>query len=216
MPMPPKAGQQLRRRRPGSSRTSDAHQGRFSGGPPPPLKPRQDADCGMSWPGAPALLFALTVPQARRDPAHAIASTVPRSRKSQRLLICRCGCGGCHRKRSCVRSQIPTNGLRWTSRHPSTPRWITIAAPGSACRGPEAHAKFYAIVESQIADAELPVRGTVERLMAEGIDRHEAIHAVGSVLRTDAGLISSSVRATLPPARCPARIRCGLFAGWRL
>ena len=41
----------------------------------------------------------------------------------------------------------------------------------------EAHAKFYAIVESQIADAELPVRGTVERLMAEGIDRHEAIHA---------------------------------------
>lgn len=44
------------------------------------------------------------------------------------------------------------------------------------------HAMFHVIVESQIADAELPVRGTVERLMAEGLDRHQAIHAVGSVL----------------------------------
>lgn len=44
------------------------------------------------------------------------------------------------------------------------------------------HALFHVIVESQIADAVLPVRGTVERLMAEGLDRHEAIHAVGSVL----------------------------------
>lgn len=46
----------------------------------------------------------------------------------------------------------------------------------------EAHAIFHAIVESQIADALLPVRTTVERLMAEGLDRHQALHAVGSVL----------------------------------
>lgn len=46
----------------------------------------------------------------------------------------------------------------------------------------QAHAIFHAIVESQIADAELPVRNTAERLMAEGLDRHEAIHAIGSVL----------------------------------
>lgn len=44
------------------------------------------------------------------------------------------------------------------------------------------HAMFHVVIENQIADAELPVRGTVERLMAEGLDRHEAIHAVGSVL----------------------------------
>lgn len=44
------------------------------------------------------------------------------------------------------------------------------------------HAIFHVIVESQIADAELPVRGTLERLMSEGLDRHEAVHAVGSVL----------------------------------
>ena len=47
---------------------------------------------------------------------------------------------------------------------------------------PKVHAIFHAVVESQIADPELPVRSTVERLMDEGLDRHEAIHAVGSVL----------------------------------
>ncbi len=45
------------------------------------------------------------------------------------------------------------------------------------------HAVFHAIVENQIAAGdELPVRRAVERLMADGLDRHEALHAVGSVL----------------------------------
>lgn len=45
------------------------------------------------------------------------------------------------------------------------------------------HAIFHVIVENQIAlGDELPVRRTVERLMAEGLDRHDALHAVGSVL----------------------------------
>jgi hypothetical protein len=47
----------------------------------------------------------------------------------------------------------------------------------------QVHALFHAIVEAQIAlGDEIPVRRTMERLMAEGLDRHEAIHAVGSVL----------------------------------
>lgn len=45
------------------------------------------------------------------------------------------------------------------------------------------HAAFHATVETQVAMGdELPVRRTLERLMAEGLDRHDAIHAVGSVL----------------------------------
>jgi hypothetical protein len=45
------------------------------------------------------------------------------------------------------------------------------------------HATFHVIVENQAAlGDETPVRRTLERLMNEGIDRHEAIHAVGSVL----------------------------------
>lgn len=45
------------------------------------------------------------------------------------------------------------------------------------------HAVVHAIVENQVAMGdETPVRRTVERLMAEGLDRHEAIHAVGMIL----------------------------------
>jgi Domain of unknown function (DUF1841) len=46
-----------------------------------------------------------------------------------------------------------------------------------------AHASLHCIVENQLTlgDA-IPVRKTLERLMREGVDRHEAIHAVASVL----------------------------------
>jgi hypothetical protein len=45
------------------------------------------------------------------------------------------------------------------------------------------HAVIHAIVENQFAlGDELPVKRTVQRLMSEGLDRHDAIHAVGSVL----------------------------------
>src|SRR5215510_1511876 len=45
------------------------------------------------------------------------------------------------------------------------------------------HAVTHAIIENQIAAGDkLPVRRTVQRLMAEGLDRHEAIHAVGMIL----------------------------------
>jgi hypothetical protein len=41
----------------------------------------------------------------------------------------------------------------------------------------------HVIVENQIAlGAETPVKATLDRLMSEGLDRHDAIHAIGSVL----------------------------------
>jgi len=45
------------------------------------------------------------------------------------------------------------------------------------------HALIHVIVENQIAlgDA-FPAKGVLLRLMREGLDRHEAIHAIGSVL----------------------------------
>lgn len=55
-----------------------------------------------------------------------------------------------------------------------------------------AHAAFHAVVENQIAEGDqLPVRRILVRLMAEGLDRHEAIHAIGSVL---AGHINELMR----------------------
>ncbi|MBB4364044.1 hypothetical protein GGD65_005098 [Bradyrhizobium sp. CIR18] len=55
------------------------------------------------------------------------------------------------------------------------------------------HAILHVIVESQIADPTLPVRSEAQRLMSEGLDRHEAIHAIGSVL---AGHMNELMRET--------------------
>ena len=45
------------------------------------------------------------------------------------------------------------------------------------------HATLHVIVESQIARGdELPVRRKAQQLMMQGLDRHEAIHAIASVL----------------------------------
>jgi hypothetical protein len=47
------------------------------------------------------------------------------------------------------------------------------------------HAVMHAIVENQIAlGDETPVQRTAQQLMDEGLDRHDAIHAIGSVLAT--------------------------------
>jgi hypothetical protein len=46
-----------------------------------------------------------------------------------------------------------------------------------------AHAVMHAVIENQIAlGDEIPVRRTLQRLMSEGLDRHDALHAIGSVL----------------------------------
>jgi hypothetical protein len=59
-----------------------------------------------------------------------------------------------------------------------------------------AHAAIHCMVENQIALGEAtPVRAAMERLMAEGLDRHEAIHAVGSAL---AGLLADLSRGEGP------------------
>jgi hypothetical protein len=45
------------------------------------------------------------------------------------------------------------------------------------------HSLIHVVVENQIAEREeLPARRTAQRLMAEGLDRHEAVHAIGSAL----------------------------------
>jgi hypothetical protein len=47
----------------------------------------------------------------------------------------------------------------------------------------ELHAMAHVVVENQVALGEAtPVPETLDRLMDEGLDRHEAIHAIGSIL----------------------------------
>ena len=60
------------------------------------------------------------------------------------------------------------------------------------------HAVIHVVVENQIAlGDETPVRRTVQRLISEGLDRHQSIHAVGSILIGD---INELVRGLDPGA----------------
>ena len=48
---------------------------------------------------------------------------------------------------------------------------------------PELRAMAHVVVENQVALGEAtPVPETLDRLMDEGLDRHEAVHAIGSIL----------------------------------
>lgn len=56
-------------------------------------------------------------------------------------------------------------------------------ASGVQTANARGHAVFHVVVENQIALAQAtPVARALARLVAEGLDRHEAVHAVASVL----------------------------------
>jgi hypothetical protein len=61
------------------------------------------------------------------------------------------------------------------------------------------HAIIHAVIETQIAMGdELPVRRTAQRLIREGLDRHDAIHAIGSVLAGHLNDLMREVRSNAP------------------
>ena len=47
------------------------------------------------------------------------------------------------------------------------------------------HALIHVVVENQLASGEEVVMRTLARLQAEGLGRHDALHAIGSVLAED-------------------------------
>jgi hypothetical protein len=55
--------------------------------------------------------------------------------------------------------------------------------PDEDLPNPRLHAAIHVIVENQVAlGSETPAAETLDRLLAEGLERHDAIHAIGSVL----------------------------------
>ena len=57
-----------------------------------------------------------------------------------------------------------------------------VALPDDAM---ELHASIHVVVENQIAMEYMSVSATVDRLIRQGLDRHEAIHAIGSIVSTN-------------------------------
>lgn len=54
---------------------------------------------------------------------------------------------------------------------------------GIRAPNPTVHAIIHVVVENQIAlGDEFPAEAVLKRLMQEGLDRHEAVHAIGSVV----------------------------------
>ena len=50
-------------------------------------------------------------------------------------------------------------------------------------QSPMGHAVFHVIVENQVAGGPAtPVAAVLDRLIGEGLERHDAIHAIGSIL----------------------------------
>lgn len=66
---------------------------------------------------------------------------------------------------------------------------------------PKLHAIVHIVIENHVAMGnELPVRRTLERLVAEGLDRHEALHALGTVLAARIGDAIDDPKASAFPA----------------
>jgi len=60
------------------------------------------------------------------------------------------------------------------------------------------HATIHVIIENQLAEGIPAVVEALPRLMNEGLDRHDAIHAIGSVL---ANHMFNLLRGKRPPAK---------------
>ena len=56
---------------------------------------------------------------------------------------------------------------------------------GTELPEPGLHAGIHVVVENQLALGEEPVPATIGKLIRQGLDRHEAIHAVGAIIAED-------------------------------
>jgi len=80
--------------------------------------------------------------------------------------------------------QILANGLRWMNRSACF-SWSSITN-GARIKVPDltAHSIIHAVVENQLAQNDEPVVRALVRLTKQGLSRHDAIHAIGSVVTT--------------------------------
>ena len=80
----------------------------------------------------------------------------------------------------------------------------------------EAHAVVHTIVENQLALGEPVVVATFARLRHEGLDRHDAIHAIGSVLAGQLHSLLTNPKSQAQPAeRYHKALRRLSAAKWR-
>ena len=77
------------------------------------------------------------------------------------------------------------------------------------------HAAIHVVVENQTALNERPVPETLEKLMQQGLDRHEAIHAIGAVLSEDMYEIMQGGNTGHDPGKYRRRLEKLTAKRWR-
>jgi Domain of unknown function (DUF1841) len=88
-----------------------------------------------------------------------------------------------------------------------------IALPKKARR---LHASMHTIVENQLALQDEPVVRALERLMKEGLSRHDAVHAIGSrVAEQIYDILKNKESPEVSTTRYYAAIERLTAAGWR-
>jgi hypothetical protein len=79
----------------------------------------------------------------------------------------------------------------------------------------EAHAAAHVLIENQIAMALEPVPETVARLIHQGLERHEAIHAVAAVLLDEIGELQHNAEASWNQAQYRRKLEKLTAKRWR-
>ncbi len=78
------------------------------------------------------------------------------------------------------------------------------------------HAMFHTVVENQLAGAgDAEPRETLNRLMSEGLDRHDAVHAMGSVLAVHMHRLMTGKASGDPNAEYNRSLKELTVAKWR-
>ena len=77
------------------------------------------------------------------------------------------------------------------------------------------HAVVHVVVENQAALGEDPVPETLERLTRQGLDRHEAVHAVGAILADDIYNLLNTKDATWDSRKYRRRLAKLTAKRWR-
>ncbi|GMQ83721.1 MAG: hypothetical protein BMS9Abin06_0460 [Gammaproteobacteria bacterium] len=82
--------------------------------------------------------------------------------------------------------------------------------------GPEKiHAVIHVVVENQLAMGVEPIPATIAKLTRQGLDRHEAIHAVGAVLSENIFELLQSNEASWDSKRYRKRLEKLTAKRWR-
>ena len=77
------------------------------------------------------------------------------------------------------------------------------------------HAVFHVVVENQIAMEVEPVPTVVMKLIRQGLDRHDALHAVGAVLTTDVFALGKGIETSFNHLRYRRRLEKLTAKRWR-